>query len=231
MKKKNLAAMLMAGAMCLSLLAGCSSSGGTGSAAPASEEPSQGAQASQPAESNAGADPVNTNSASGTFKLGGIGPLTGENAIYGNAAMNGAKIAVDEINALGGAVQFEFDPQDDVGDPETALNAYNNLLDDGMQVLVGTVTTGPCIAVSAQANQDRVFAMTPSASSTDVTANKDNMFQVCFTDPNQGITSADYIAENLPDAKVAIIYRNDELPGHPGHLCVRVHRQGQGSGE
>ena len=203
MKKKNLAAMLMAGAMCLSLLAGCGSdTGSTGSAAP-SEAPSQGAQESQPAGEPA-------SGASGTFKLGGIGPLTGENAIYGKAAMNGAKIAVDEINALGGDVQLEFDPQDDVGDPETALNAYNNLLDDGMQVLVGTVTTGPAITVSAQAKQDRVFAMTPSASSTDVTAGKDNMFQVCFTDPNQGITSASYIAENLPDAKVAIIYRNDD---------------------
>ncbi len=210
MKKKSLAAMLMAGAMCLSLLASCASDpGSTGSAAP-SQAPSQGTQESQPAgEPSQGSEPSATG-ASGTFKLGGIGPLTGENAIYGKAAMNGAQIAVDEINAMGGDVKLEFDPQDDVGDPETALNAYNNLLDDGMQVLVGTVTTGPAITVSAQARQDRVFAMTPSASSTDVTAGKDNMFQVCFTDPNQGITSADYIAENLPDAKVAIIYRNDD---------------------
>ena len=210
MKKKSLAAMLMAGAMCLSLLASCASDpGSTGSAAP-SQAPSQGTQESQPAgEPSQGSEPSATG-ASGTFKLGGIGPLTGENAIYGKAAMNGAQIAVDEINAMGGDVKLEFDPQDDVGDPETALNAYNNLLDDGMQVLVGTVTTGPAITVSAQARQDRVFAMTPSASSTDVTAGKDNMFQVCFTDPNQGTGSADYIAENLSGAKVAVIYRNDD---------------------
>jgi branched-chain amino acid transport system substrate-binding protein len=83
-------------------------------------------------------------------------------------------------------------------------------MDWGMQALVGTVTTAPCIAVSAEAYNDRLFCLTPSASSTDVTAGKDNMFQVCFTDPNQGLTSADYIAENMPDAKVAIIYRNDD---------------------
>ncbi len=207
MKKKNLAALLMAGAMCFGLLAGCSDSqNGQESTAPS--EP--GTQESAPAETdNQGNGPAATG-ASGTFKLGGIGPLTGDAAIYGNAAMNGAQIAVDEINALGGAIQFEFEKQDDENDPEKSLNAYNTLMDHGMQVLVGTVTTQPAIAVSAQAFQDRVFSMTPSASSTDVISGKDNMFQVCFTDPNQGTGAADYIAENMPDAKVAIIYRNDD---------------------
>lgn len=210
MKKKNLAALLMAGAMCFGLLAGCSG-GDNGSGSQAPEQPSQGAEESAPAEpdNNQGNEP-STGSASGTFKLGGIGPLTGDAAIYGNAAMNGAQIAVDEINALGGAIQFEFEKQDDENDPEKSLNAYNTLLDHGMQILVGTVTTQPAIAVSAQASTDRVFAMTPSASSTDVISGKDNMFQVCFTDPNQGVGAADYIAENMPDAKVAVIYRNDD---------------------
>ncbi len=204
MKKKNLAALLMAGAMCFGLLAGCSD-GQNGQESTAPSEP--GTQESAPAETdNQGNGPA----ASGTFKLGGIGPLTGDAAIYGNAAMNGAQIAVDEINALGGAIQFEFEKQDDENDPEKSLNAYNTLMDHGMQVLVGTVTTQPAIAVSAQAFQDRVFSMTPSASSTDVISGKDNMFQVCFTDPNQGTGAADYIAENMPDAKVAIIYRNDD---------------------
>lgn len=204
MKKKNLAALLMAGAMCFGLLAGCSD-GQNGQESTAPSEP--GTQESAPAETdNQGNGPA----ASGTFKLGGIGPLTGDAAIYGNAAMNGAQIAVDEINALGDAIQFEFEKQDDENDPEKSLNAYNTLMDHGMQVLVGTVTTQPAIAVSAQAFQDRVFSMTPSASSTDVISGKDNMFQVCFTDPNQGTGAADYIAENMPDAKVAIIYRNDD---------------------
>ena len=145
----------------------------------------------------------------GTFKLGAIGPLTGGAAIYGIAVMNGAQIAVDEINAKGG-MQFEFKSADDVADGETAVNAYNSLRDWGMKVLIGPVTTGSAIAVSSVAFEDRLFALTPSASSTDVIDGKDNVYQVCFTDPNQGIGSADYIAENMAGAKVAVIYRNDD---------------------
>ncbi len=144
------------------------------------------------------------------FKLGHIGPLTGENAIYGTATLNGAQIAVNEINALGGEIQFELKAQDDVATPDTAVNAYNSLKDWGMQVLIGCTTTGSAIAVSTEANADRIFAITPSASSTDVTAGKDNVFQVCFTDPNQGVASADYMAEKMADAQIAILYRNDD---------------------
>ena len=153
--------------------------------------------------------PVAENTEAGVFKIGGIGPLTGDAAIYGTAAMNGAQIAVDEINALGG-IQFEFQAQDDVSVAETSVNAYNTLKDWGMQALIGPVTTGPAISVSAEAYNDRIFALTPSASSADVTADKDNMFQMCFTDPNQGVSAADYMAENMPDVKIAIIYRNDD---------------------
>lgn len=144
------------------------------------------------------------------FQLGHIGPLTGENAIYGTATLNGAQIAVNEINALGGEIQFELKAQDDVATPDTAVNAYNSLKDWGMQVLIGCTTTGSAIAVSTEANADRIFAITPSASSTDVTAGKDNVFQVCFTDPNQGVASADYMAEKMADAQIAILYRNDD---------------------
>ncbi len=154
------------------------------------------------------ADGGNT-SASGAFKIGATGPLTGDAAIYGKAVMNAAQIAVDEINAKGG-VQIEFNPQDDEADGEKAVNAYNNLMDWGMQVLLGPVTTGSAIAASAVAAKDRVFALTPSASSTDVTAGKDNMFQLCFTDPNQGTGSADYISANMSGHKIAVIYRNDD---------------------
>ena len=150
-------------------------------------------------------------SASGTtFKIGTIGPLTGENAIYGLAVANGAKIAVEEINASDSAIKFELQSQDDVADGETSVNAYNKLMDWGMQLLVGPTTTGAAQAVSAVTNTDRTFMLTPSASSTDVIDGKDNVFQVCFTDPNQGSSSADYMAENMPDAKIAIIYRNDD---------------------
>ena len=145
-----------------------------------------------------------------TFVLGSCGPLTGSAAIYGQAVVNGAELAVEEINASDSTVKFTFLKQDDEADGEKALNAYNTMMDEGMQVLVGPTTTGASLTVSDQTNADRTFMLTPSASSTDVTAGKDNVFQVCFTDPNQGVGAADYMAENFAGAKVAIIYRNDD---------------------
>ena len=156
--------------------------------------------------------PAASSSDEAVFKLGSTGPITGDAAIYGQAVMNACQIAVDEINAAGGinGYQVEFRFEDDVADGETAVNAYNTLMDWGMQALVGTVTSGACISVSAEVYNDRVFALTPSASSTDVTAGKDNMFQLCFADPNQGSGSATYMNANMADAKIAVIYRNDD---------------------
>ena len=147
-----------------------------------------------------------------SFKVGVIGPLTGGAAIYGTCVANSAQIAVDEINALGGDIQFDLMVEDDVNDAETSLNAYNALMDDGMQILVGTVTTTPALNVVPQAYEDRVFTITPSASGDDVISidNNDNVFQICFTDSNQGSRSAQYINEHFPDAKIAIIYKNDD---------------------
>lgn len=145
--------------------------------------------------------------ADGAIKIGEIGPLTGAAAIYGTAVANGAQIAIDELNARGGQ-QYELNAQDDEADAEKSVNAYNNLLDWGAQMMLATVTTNPCIAVGAQAYEDRVFMLTPSASSADVTADKDNVYQVCFTDPAQGTASAQYISEHNLATKVAVIYNN-----------------------
>ena len=154
------------------------------------------------------------------FKIGGTGPITGDAAIYGQAVMRGSQIAVDEINANGGinGVKVEFKFEDDLADGETAVNAYNKLMDWGMQVMVGPTTTGAAIAVSAKLGEERVFGLTPSASSPDVTAGKDNMFQLCFTDPNQGTGAATYMAGTaLKDSKIAVIYRNDDAYSQ----CIR----------
>ena len=145
------------------------------------------------------------------FKLGGTGPLTGSAAIYGVAAKNGAQIAVDEINALGGDIQFDLRYEDDVNDPEKAVNAYNTLKDWGMQISLGSVTTKPCEATSTETHSDRIFALTPSASSKAVIEGKDNQYQMCFMDPNQGSASAQYISEKKLGTKIAIIWKNDDV--------------------
>lgn len=141
------------------------------------------------------------------IKIGGIGPLTGAAAVYGNAVYNGSKIALEEINALGD-LKFELNFQDDEHDGEKAVNAYNTLKDWGMQILNGTVTTTPANSVTPEAFADRIFTLTPSASSPTVVEGKDNVFQLCFSDLNQGIAAAQYIADNKLGEKIAIIYNN-----------------------
>ena len=144
------------------------------------------------------------------FKIGASGPLTGGAAIYGNAARNGAQIAVQEINALGG-IQFDLNYEDDEHNAERAVNAYNRLKDWGMQMSLGTVTSTPGVAVSVVSNADRIFALTPSASSPAVTEGFDNVFQMCFSDPNQGIASAQYIYDKGLGERIAVIYKNDDV--------------------
>ena len=189
--KKKFAAMFMAAAMVFTMAA-C------------------GQKADTPSTPDADASGDQSTADVQTFKIGSCGPLTGDAAIYGQAVVNGAELAVNEINASDSKVKFEFQKQDDEADGEKAANAYNTMMDWGMQVLVGPTTTGASLSVSELCYNDRTFMLTPSASSTDVTSGKDNVFQVCFTDPNQGVSAADYMSDNYADAKIAIIYRNDD---------------------
>ena len=144
------------------------------------------------------------------FKVGAHGPLTGGAAIYGNACANAAQIAVDEINALGG-IQFELRYEDDAHDAEKAVNAYYSLCDWGMQVSLGGVTTTPSVATASEYYNDRIFAISPSASGTAVIEGNDNVFQMCFLDPNQGSASAQYIYNKNLGTKIGVIWKNDDV--------------------
>ena len=191
MNSKKFLALTMAAAMTLSLAAcggDSSSAGGTATSGSTSAE--------------------NTGNA---FKVGGTGPLTGDNSIYGLAAYHGAQIAVDEIKEAGGDVQFDLRYEDDVSQAETAVNAYNNLKGWGMQISLGSVTSTPGLSTSVQNYADRIFALTPSASAPKVIEGKDNVFQMCFTDDNQGSASAQYISEQGLGENVFIIWKNDDV--------------------
>lgn len=147
-----------------------------------------------------------------TLVIGGIGPLTGAAATYGNAVKNGAALAVEEINAAGGVngMMLKLAFEDDEHDAEKSVNAYNTLKDNGMKVLMGTVTSVPCVAVADKTKEDNMFQLTPSGSSVECIAN-DNAFRVCFSDPNQGIASAQYIKANSLASKVAVIYNSSDV--------------------
>ncbi len=179
-----------------------------------------GGSGSKPAAESAPAAEEQTaeGGSAGAIKIGGSGPLTGPAAVYGQAVKNAAEIAVEEINAKGG-VQFELQFEDDAHDPEKAVTAYGVLKDWGMQLSLATVTSAPGAAVSPSYAEDKIFAITPSGSSPSVVfADPDNesgaygnVFQMCFTDPNQGSASANYIKEHPTlGSNVAIIYKNDD---------------------
>ena len=199
--KKRVLSLSLALAMVASLTACGSSSSTTETTAVAAADATTAAAG---ASSEASSDKV--------FKIGGIGPVTGAAAVYGLAVKNGAQIAVDEINADGGinGYQIEFNFQDDEHDAEKSVNAYNTLKDWGMQVLMGTVTSAPCVAVADKTNADNMFQITPSGSSVECAQNP-NVFRVCFSDPDQGAASATYIAENKLAEKIAVIYDSSDV--------------------
>ena len=190
---KKVLSLVLAGSMVLSLAA-CGGSKDTTSTTDSSAASSTEA---------AGSD---------TFKIGGTGPITGGAAIYGNAVKNGIQIAVDEINEAGGinGYQVEYNFQDDEHDAEKAVNAYNNLKDWGMQVLIGTTTSAPCIAVVEKTHADNMFQITPSGTAVEC-VQYDNAYRMCFSDPTQGTESAKYIGENGMAQKVAVIYDSSDV--------------------
>ena len=184
---KKFIALMMAVLMVASLFAGCG----------AKEEAAE-APAEAPAE------------VAGAIKLGMCGPLTGGAAVYGTAVQAGMEIAVEEINAKGG-LQFALNCQDDEHDTEKAANAYNALKDWGMQIMAGPVTTAPSNVVAAECANDEIFMLTPSASGVSVIEYGDNIFQICFTDPNQGVASADYMAAHELGTTIGVIYDSSDV--------------------
>ncbi len=145
-----------------------------------------------------------------TIKIGMTGPLTGSASAYGIAVRAGMEIAVEEINAKGG-IQIEFKAEDDEADgSDKAVSAYNALKDWGMQIMAGPVTTGSSLAIAAECVNDSIFMLTPSASAMEVATTGDNIFQMCFTDPNQGASAAELMAKAWPDATIGVIYDSSD---------------------
>ena len=161
---------------------------------------------------NKAADASSDSASEDTFKIGAIGPITGAAAVYGKAVENGAKLAVDEINAAGGinGKQIEFKFEDDEHDAEKSVNAYNTLKDWGMQMLLGCVTSNPCIAVAEETKNDNMFQLTPSGTAVEC-VQYDNAFRVCFSDPTQGTECAKYISDKGLATKVAVIYDSSDV--------------------
>ena len=178
MKSAKILAVVMAVVLCIGCFAGCGKTGYTAN---------------------------NTE-----FVIGFSGPLTGDAAVYGVAVKNSAQMAVDEINANGGlnGVTFKLVATDDQHDATKVAANYASMLEGGMQVSLGTVTTAPGLEFSNLSAEDNVFFLTPSASGDDIPKN-DNGFQMCFADGNQGKVAADYV-NSLGLSEIGVFYKSDD---------------------
>lgn len=213
-KMTKLLCIILALAMMLLCLSACASSEDTAEepAEESEETPAEengGESAEEPAEESA--EEPSDASAGGELLIGGVGPLTGDYAVYGTAARNGAQIAVDEINAAGGVngMTLKLDYQDSAGDNASAVNAYGMLIDNGMDVCLGGVLSGENTSIVAAAKEDGILILTPSASADASIQGNDAAFRVCFQDSAQGTASAQYIAENGLPTEVAVFYQSD----------------------
>ena len=142
----------------------------------------------------------------GTWKIGCTGPLTGDASSYGISVQQGAELAVEEINAAGGALgnKFDFKIIDDKAAAAEATTGFGQLMDWGMQLSLGSVTSGSAEAFGQQAAQAGLFFLTPSASAASVIATSDTGFRVCFGDPDQGILAAKELTSKFK--KIGCIY-------------------------
>ena len=181
MKFIKTTAIILSLVLCLGLFAGCSSAGN-------------------------GYTANNTE-----YVIGVSGPLTGGTAMYGQAVVNSAQIAVDEINAAGGlnGIKFKLVATDDMHDATKISTNYSSLLEGGMQVSLGTVTTAPGLEFKNLSAEDNVFFLTPSASGDDIPA-YDNGYQMCFADGNQGKVAAEFVNANFAGQTIGACYKSDE---------------------
>ncbi|MBR6743055.1 MAG: ABC transporter substrate-binding protein [Clostridia bacterium] len=145
------------------------------------------------------------------FVIGVSGPLTGPAAVYGTAVKNSAQMAVDEINAAGGlgGVNFKLVVTDDVHDATKVAANYASMLEGGMQVSLGTVTTAPGLEYTKLSKEDNVFFLTPSASG-DKIPEFDNGFQMCFADSNQGAAAAEQVNKTYKNQTIGVFYKSDD---------------------
>ena len=170
---------------------------------------------SSSASTSTAASAAGSTAASGdTIKVGVMGPLTGDVAVYGQAVVNGANLYLDQVNEKGGinGKQIESITMDEQGDATQAVTSFTKMCDQGITALVGDVTTTPTLAVAAESADYYMPMVTASATAEAVTYDAEtdtvnaNVFRACFTDPFQGVKMADYAYEKLGYTKAAVIF-------------------------
>lgn len=144
--------------------------------------------------------------------IGMSGPLTGGAAVYGVAVKNSAEMAVEEINANGGinGYTFKLVALDDMHDATKVSTNYASLLQSGMHVSLGCVTTKPGLEFTELSKVDNVFFITPSATNDNI-PKYSNGYQMCFSDNRQGKFSALYVNDNVSKStKIGVLYHSGD---------------------
>ena len=196
----------MAAAMSASLFAGCGSSTQQGGAAASSEAP---------ASSTAAADGEEDN----IIRVGVVCAMTGGSAIYGEGAQNAVDMAVEEINAGDSGYKIEIvnggKVADDAKDAKQAMNAYNKVMADSPEAIVGSFFSSVTLPMAEQASKDGMLLLATGATNADVTLKGDTIFRNCFIDPYQGEKMANYAVEKLSAKTAAVFYQtgNDYSEG------------------
>ncbi len=146
---------------------------------------------------------------SNNIRVGGIAPLSGAVAVYGVECKNGIDLAIAEINAAGGinGQKIEFICEDDEGDAAKSVSAYKKLITkDKARIIIGSLTSGCTIAITKQAQANKVLQIAPAATAVNVTDAGNYIFRACFIDPFQGRVGGKFASENLGAKKAAILY-------------------------
>ena len=146
------------------------------------------------------------------FKVGANIEMTGNQANYGNAGLEGLRLAIKEANEAGGinGKQIKLVEADNKSESAEAVNAATTLIsDDGVKVIVGPAVTANVIAESQVATDNKVPVIAFAATNPDVTvengAVKPYIFRSCFIDPQQGTVMAQFASKELK-AKTAVMY-------------------------
>ena len=201
MKKRNrVLALTVAAAMSVSLLAGCGSSAQQGGAASSETTTSTAAAASDGGEDN-------------IIRVGVVCSMTGGSAIYGEGAQNAIDMAVEEINAGDSGYKIEIvnggKVADDAKDAKQAMNAYNKVMADSPEAIVGSFFSSVTLPMAEQASKDGMLLLATGATNADVTLKGSTIFRNCFIDPYQGKMAA-LFAKDKGFTKAAVIYAKDD---------------------
>jgi branched-chain amino acid transport system substrate-binding protein len=154
--------------------------------------------------------PPVSDAAAGTLKLGVIGPLTGGFTSGGWSQLNGAKLRAKEINAMGGNIQIEILPEDDLSVCSQSINAANKLISKGVLAILGPINS-PCTLVTVPVTEKaRVPQFTVSIGTAITRQGSRWIFRVALAADGQTRELANYVVKAKGFTKFAVMNTNDE---------------------